>query len=306
MRCLVTGASGHLGSFLVRRLLREGAEVTILVRPQSDLWRLGDVLNQVRVLRADLNDLSPVSAELMTLRAETVFHLAWHGVSADNRNDPEQINRNVVGSLALFKAVQAAGCGCWVGVGSQAEYGPYAIPLTEDLPTRPVTAYGIAKLSVGMLTQKLSELSGCRYLWFRLLATYGPKDDERHLIPATILQLLAGKKPALTPGEQKWDYLYVEDAAEAIAGAVAHSGAAGVYNLGSGVSVSVRHIVEFIRDTIDPSLALGLGDVPYREDQLMLLQANTGKLTRDTGWTPKTTLSSGLLQTIEWHRHPRQ
>lgn len=274
----------------------------VLVRPQSDLRRLSDVLDRIEVLRADLADLSLVSDKLMALHLDTVFHLAWQGVSADNRNDPEQITSNVMGSLALFSTVQWAGCHCWVGVGSQAEYGPYSYALTENLPTKPVTAYGVSKLCVGMLTQKLCELAGCRYVWFRLLATYGPKDDDRHLIPSTIRQLLAGKRPTLTPGEQKWDYLYVEDAAEAILRAATTPGTTGVYNLGSGLAYSVHDIVGLIRDIIDPSLPLGIGEIPYRNDQAMLLQADISKLTRDTGWTPHTPLEIGLKQTIEWYK----
>lgn len=301
MKCLVTGASGQLGSYLVRNLLQQDAEVHVLVRPQSDLWRLSDVLDRIGVLRADLTDLSLVADELMALHPDAVFHLAWQGVSADSRNDPNQITSNVMGSLALFKTVQSGGCDCWVGVGSQAEYGPYSHALTEDLPTKPVTAYGVSKLCVGMLTKKLCELTGCRYLWFRLLATYGPKDDDRHLIPTTIRQLLAGERPALTPGDQKWDYLYVEDAAEAIARAAVIPQVTGVYNLGSEVAHSIRDTVERIRDMIDPSLPLGIGEIPYRDDQPMLLQADISKLTRATGWTPSTSLEMGLRRTLEWY-----
>ncbi len=303
MRCLVTGASGHLGSHLVHKLIDLGAEVHVLVRPQSDLWRISDVLDRVGVLRADMIDLSSVKNELMVLQPEVVFHLAWHGVGVDNRNIPEQVTHNVMGSLEFFKIVQLAGCGCWVGVGSQAEYGPYSCALTEDLPTNPLTAYGVSKLCVGLLTQKLCELAGIRYVWFRLLATYGPKDDERHLIPATILHLLAGERPSLTDGNQEWDYLYVDDAADVISRVINAPNIAGVYNLGSGVSRSVHELVEEIRDMIDPSLSLGFGEIPYRENQLMFLQADITRLTNDTGWEPRTNLGSGLKQTIEWYKH---
>lgn len=305
MRCLVTGASGQLGSYLVRSLLQQDAEVLVLVRPQSDLWRLSDVLDRIGVLRADLTDLSLVADELMALHPDAVFHLAWQGVSADSRNDPDQITRNVIGSLALFNIVQSAGCGCWVGVGSQAEYGPYSHALTEDLPTKPVTVYGVSKLCVGMLTKKLCELTGCRYLWFRLLATYGPKDDDRHLIPTTIRQLLDGERPKLTHGEQKWDYLYVEDAVEALWRAAVIPEVTGVYNLGSGVTHAVRDIAELIRDMIDSTLPLGLGELPYRSDQIMHLQADINRIRQATGWQPQTSLEVGLRQTIEWYKRQR-
>lgn len=305
MRCLVTGASGHLGSILTRRLIAEGAEVAVLVRPQSDLWRLRDALNQVAVLHADLADLAPVREALAAVAPEIVFHLAWYGVTSDYRDDPEQITRNVTGSLELLRLARSAGCRRWVGLGSQAEYGHYAGVLTEGLPAHPVTAYGVAKLCVGLLTQKLGVLLGMRVVWLRLLATYGPGDDERHLIPATIRTLLAGEKPTLTLGEQRWDYLYVEDAAEAIYRAATNDAADGVYNLGSGETRTIRDIVERIRDLIDPALPLGFGDIPYRPDQVMHLQADISRLQIATGWAPQTGLDEGLRRTVDWYRSRR-
>lgn len=303
VRCLVTGASGHLGSFLTRRLVEGGADVSVMVRPESDLWRLEGVLGDVEVIRADLSDVAAAGDALAAAAPEVVFHLAWFGVTKEHRNDPQQVTRNVTGSLQLFEAARRAGCRCWVGVGSQAEYGPHhAGALTEELPTRPVTTYGVSKLCVGLLTGELCELAGVRHVWFRLLATYGPKDDERHVIPAVIRQLLAGGRPSLTPGEQRWDYLYVEDAAEAISRAAADETVRGVFNLGSGEAHTVRGIIERVRDLIDPSLPLGFGEVPYRPDQTMHLQADITKLREATGWAPRTALADGLRQTVEWYR----
>ena len=302
MRCLVTGASGHLGSYLTERLVKEGAEVFILVRPQSDLWRLSGVLDRINVLRADLSDMRIVTPAIDKAKPEAIFHLAWGGVTSAFKDSPEQMTLNVTGSLDLFEAVRAAGCKLWVGVGSQAEYGAHNGVLTEETPVRPLTAYGTAKLCVGLLTKKLCELSGMRYVWLRLLATYGPKDDERHLLPATIRKLLAHERPSLTPGEQHWDYLYIEDAAEAIYRAAVSEEAQGVFNLGSGESQSIRSIMERVRDMIDLSLPLGFGEIPYPPDQLMRLETSVDRLRFATGWTPQVSLDEGLRRTIDWHR----
>ena len=302
MRCLVTGASGHLGSYLTERLVKEGAQVFVLVRPQSDLWRLSGVLDRVNVLRADLSDISSVAPLINQAKPDAVFHLAWVGVTSAFKNSPEQITRNVTGSLELFEIVQSAGCKLWVGVGSQAGYGPHDSVLTEETPVRPLTAYGTAKLCVGLLTKNLCELSGMRYVWLRLLATYGPKDDERHLLPATIHKLLARERPSLTLGEQVWDYLYVEDAAEAIYRAAVSEEADGVFNLGSGESQSIRSVIERLRDLIDPALPLGFGEIPYPADQLMHLETSIDRLRSATKWTPQVDLDEGLHRTIDWHK----
>jgi UDP-glucose 4-epimerase len=139
------------------------------------------------------------------------------------------------------------------------------------------------------------------HTWVRVAAVYGPGDDPKHLIPSTIRSLLAGKKPALTRGEQKWDYLYVEDAARALA-RIAATGATGSLNLASGETVVIRELVEQIRALIDPSLPLGFGDDSYREDQVMNLEADITRLRSATGWKPEVGLEEGLRRTVAWCR----
>ena len=141
-----------------------------------------------------------------------------------------------------------------------------------------------------------------RYLWLRLLAAYGPHDDPRHLIPLVIRHFLAGATPALTAGEQCWDYLYIEDAARALCQAALHSAADGVFVLGSGEAVPVRDIVKQIRDLIDPTLPAGLGALPYGPNQTMRLQADTTKLRAAVDWKPRIGLAEGLARTVAWHR----
>ncbi len=306
MRCLVTGASGHVGAFLTKALLARGCEVAVFVRPQSDLWRIADVQDQVTIIHGALGDLADVRAGLNAWKPETVFHCAWEGVTGAYRNDPAQITRNVAGSLELFEAARDAGMTTWVGLGSQAEYGAVEGRLSEDLTPRPVTAYGVAKLCLCLMTEKLCAMTGTRFLWLRLLAAYGPMDDPRHLLPSVINQLLDGRRPALTPGGQRWDYLYIDDAAEAICRLALNANAAGVFNLGSGHAPTVRALVEAVRDSIDPNLPLGFGDAAYRPDQVMHLEGDIAKLTAATGWQPQVSLEDGLERTLAWHREARR
>jgi nucleoside-diphosphate-sugar epimerase len=303
MHCLVTGASGHLGSYLTRRLLDCGEEVSVVVRPGSDLWRLEGVLNRVRMIRVSLGEIEKASEEICRQSPDTVFHCAWSGVTSDTRNQPENLIRNVDSGLRLFQVTRAAGCKCWVGIGSQAEYGRQAAILREDIAANPDTVYGVAKFCLGKLLETLCENSGVRYVWLRLLATYGPRDNLKHLIPAVIEEFLEGARPSLTAGEQHWDYLYIEDAAEAIHRVANAPEAHGVYNLASGEAPSVRKIVTILRDLVDPSLPIGFGDIPYGPNGAFDLHADVTRLRKAAGWSPQTSLEDGLKKTLEWHRN---
>ena len=244
MRYLVTGAGGFLGSYCTRFLVERGEDVVALVKPTTNLWRL----NGIEV---------PLVYE--PVKADTILHFAWQDYPIHDLMD----------CLNLFP------CRCFVGIGSQAEFGP--------------TPYGATKVNVRLLTSKLAELSGARHIWLRFLTVYGPKDNPEHLIPHTIQELLAHRRPALTDGKEEWDYLYVEDAVEAIFRAA--EGPSGVYNIGSGKLYSVMAIAEHIRNMINPSLHLGYGE--YKSEKKMYLQADT--------IVGHTSITDGLRKTIEWH-----
>ena len=213
------------------------------------------------------------------------------------------MSQNLHGSLKLLEIARDSGCRCWVGLGSQAEYGPYEGVLTEELPPRPATLYGVVKLCLGHLSGKLCEIYGIRFVWLRLLAAYGPMDDPGHMIPYIILSLLRGQKPALTHGGQRWDYLHVADAARAIWKVANSPDVQGVFNLCSGRALSVRSIAERIRDLMDPGLLLGFGEIPYGPDQRMALEADVSRLRDATGWTPQVPLDDGLKATVDWYRN---
>jgi nucleoside-diphosphate-sugar epimerase len=135
-----------------------------------------------------------------------------------------------------------------------------------------------------------------------VFSTYGPLEDLSWMIPYLIRTLLRRERPSLTACEQQWDYLFGPDAADAIWSVAKTTTATGVFNFGSGRANSLRKIVETLRDAIDPNLPLGIGEVPYRPDQVMHLEADIARLTRATGWTPATSLEEGLKQTVAWHK----
>lgn len=301
MRALVTGATGFVGSYLTQLLVERGEPTAILLRPDSDTWRITGVLPPITQIKADLLALHKAEAQIQEFAPDTVFHLAWHGVGNAYRNDPAQIDSNLNGSLALLRLAVKLGCRTWVGLGSQAEYGPQNAMLDETARTEPSTLYGAMKLCIYLLGKQLAAQSGMRFAWLRLFSAYGPRDNEEWMIPYLIRALARGEKPSLTAGEQKWDYLYVADAAAAIYNVAATPNAKGAFNLGSGQAYTLRGIIERIRDMIDPSLPLGFGEVPYRPDQVMYLQADIGRLRQITGWEPRTSLDEGLRQTIEWY-----
>jgi len=302
VKVFLTGASGFVGSRVLRELAADrGAEVAALLREPESAWRIRDVLPKVRVVRAALEDGPALETALADFRPTHLVHLAWNGVLGRNRNDAAQ-HLNVFHSLRLLELALAAGTRHFVGLGSQAEYGPCEARIDESTPTRPTTMYGAAKLAASILAARLCELAGARFAWLRLFSSYGPQDDPEWLIPYLALKLLHRERPAVTAAEQRWDYLYVEDAAAAVAAVARSPQAAGIFNLGSGTAPRLRDIIESVRDAIDPGLQVGFGEIPYRPDQVMHLEADIARIERAAAWRPKVELAEGIRRTVDWYR----
>jgi UDP-glucose 4-epimerase len=300
-KVLITGGSGFIGARVVRQLIEAGRDVVLLLRPASDTRRIDDVLARCTVVRGDLARLHETRAALERLAPTAVLHLAWDGVRGADRNGAMQM-QNVCQAIDLYHLTEAIGCRRFVGLGSQAEYGPLAGRISEGAPTRPTTVYGAAKLAACLLLERRSAASDRPFAWLRLFSSYGPDDDPSWLVPYLIRTLLAGGKPSLTRAEQIWDYLHVDDVAAAIV-SVLDSGARGVFNLASGRGRPLREIVTLVRDAIDPLLPLGFGEIEYRPDQVMHLEGDISALMATTGWVPRMTLEHGIASTVSWYRN---
>lgn len=295
---VVTGPTGAIGHALCARLLREGITVYAVCRPGS---RRAEALPEgVTRVNCDLSALPALPERIPA--ADAWFHLAWTDTVGPGRNDMDAQIKNIQHSLDACRAAAVLGCRVFLGAGSQAEYGRVDHALTPDTPCFPETGYGMAKLCAGQMSRVECEKLGIDHIWPRILSVYGPYDGENSMIMSTIRALLAGKEPALTAGEQRWDYLYADDAAEALFLLALHGNTGAVYPLGSGTARPLRESVEQLRDAIDPALPLGFGELPYGPNQVMHLEADRSALTADTGFVPGTPFADGIKMTIDWVR----
>ncbi len=297
----LTGAAGFVGSFTARELLRRNCEVSVLIRPGGNTWRVADIENRLNIVEGDLEALATIESHFKRVPPDAIVHLAWGGVAHETRNEPSQLN-NIPAVTRLLETGLRYGCENWIGLGSQAEYGNHSGVISEAAVPAPNSLYGAAKLALCYLTESLCGAGGARSCWIRLFSCYGPQNDPAWMLPYMTRKLLRGERPSLTPGEQLWDYVYVEDVAKAVADLTLHPSAKGIFNVGSGAALPLRRIIEQVRDLIDPMLPLGFGDVPYRPDQVMHLEADISRICDATGWTPRVPLEEGLRRCVDWER----
>ena len=297
-RAVITGPTGAIGTALCRLLAERGIATFALVRPGSARSDHLRKIDGVTVLACDAAELGKLPG--MIPSADAFFHLAWAKTTGAGRNDMDAQIRNVQYTMDAVKAASELGCSVFVGAGSQAEYGRVDGALTASTPCFPESGYGIAKLCAGQMSRIECEKRGIDHIWPRILSVYGPCDGENALIPMLIRKLLAGEAMPLTAGTQLWDYLYADDAGEALYRLALLGKAGAVYPVGGGRARPLREYLEILRDAIDPSLPLGLGEIPYGDRQVMHLEADLTDLREDTGFAVKTEFADGIRKTIAW------
>jgi UDP-glucose 4-epimerase len=300
-RILVTGGAGFVGSAVVKNLVAQKKDVAILIRKSSNLRRLTNSLPNVQLINGDLGEINSSFSDIKSFSPDAIVHIAWDGVGGIKRNDLNQLD-NVKSSFELFSLANTIGCKYFLGVGSQAEYGLSEGIINESQPTTPKSLYGLSKLTTGLMLEKSSLSNGMAFCWLRLFSSYGPDDESTFMLPYLITQLLQGKMPLLTAGEQIWDYIHVDDVASAVCAALDKK-VVGIYNLGSGLGHPLRTVIEKVRDLVNPELKLGFGRIPYAKNQVMHLQADITALKSATGWSPHISLDQGLSSVIDWYKN---
>lgn len=300
-RIVMTGPTGEIGIALIQECIKKDIEVYAICRPGSARRNRIPEGEQVHVVECSLDTLDQLDVSDIPV-CDVFYHFGWSGTTGADRNNTHMQMENIRYTLDAVSLAHKLGCQAFVGAGSQAEYGRVEGSLTAATPAFPENGYGIAKLCAGQMSRLECEKQGIRHVWTRILSVYGPYDGEMTMVTATIRKLLAGEKPSLTAGEQQWDYLYAGDAARAML-AVGEKGKDGrIYCIGSGQARPLKEYITEMRDQINPEAALGLGDVPYGERQVMYLCADISELTEDTGFVPQTDFSTGIAATIEWVR----
>jgi nucleoside-diphosphate-sugar epimerase len=295
---VVTGASGFIGAATVSELIASGHEVTVLLRKDSNSARLTSIKGLKCFYYTSLNDNSVVS-KLKESKPGIFIHCAWRGVSGQDRNEAFQVTDNIRMAMDSVELAASLGCGRWVGLGSQAEYGNQNRRLDESAPLLATTLYGKAKLATGIACLALAEARGISGAWIRVFSTYGPGDSPHWFLQYVLREFRAARAPELTLCTQLWDYLHVADAARAIVAIATAREATGNFNLGSGKALPLRYWLELLRNATKCPVEPKYGSVQYRPDQVMHLEADISRIVQATGWRPRMDPVDGVASLVQ-------
>ncbi len=303
-RVLITGASGFVGANLARRLLADGHEVHLLLRPQHQTWRLEEILPHVETHVGSLLDDSFIFQTLAVAGPDWIFHLATYGAYSWQRDLPEMVDTNVVGFEKLLEACCEQGFEAFVNTGSSSEYGYKDHAPSEDERLEPNSYYAITKAAATHLC-RLTAVEKKEWIpTLRLYSVYGPYEEPRRFIPTLVKHGLAKKLPVLVDPEVARDYVFVDDVCDAYVMAAQKRGSdlGAIYNIGSGAQTTISQAVECIRSLLPIEDEPTWGSMPNRDWDTSIWQSDPAKAERELGWKATTDLKSGLQKTIDWMR----
>ena len=294
---VITGGDGFIGSHLVRYFAEHGFRVYSLTVPGSSMvWRIQDIPNVI-VLQKDLKELSAITTELAK-KPVAFIHLAWNGVAPENRDSLQVQIQNIELCIQAVRLAAAIDAQRFILPGSTMEYAYCGQEINEQACPSPQNAYGAAKISARYLCKALCEELKLPYIYTVIAGIYAADRVDNNVIYYTISELLKRKKPRLTALEQQWDYVYIDDVVRAFY-LVATKGKAGAfYGIGHGDNWPLSNYIIQIRDAIDPSLPLGIGEIPYKDTRLPSSCVDMTSLKKDTGFVPQTPFEIGIKKVI--------
>jgi UDP-glucose 4-epimerase len=310
---LITGGLGFIGSTLARRLVEEGAGVTLVdsLIPEygGNLFNIAGIEDRVRVNISDVRDHH--SMKYLVQGQDYLFNLAGQTSHMDSMHAPENdLEINCKAQLSILEACRQYNPGIKIVFASTRQiYGkPDRLPVDEQHPLRPTDVNGINKMAGEWYHILYNNVYGIRACALRLTNTYGPrmrvKDARQTFLGIWVKLLLEGKSFEVWGGEQVRDFTYVDDAVEAFLLAATREEANGqVFNLGGCEVVGLRELADALV-AANGSGAFEAREFPAERKRIDIgdYYADDRRIRAELGWAPRVALAEGLSRTLAYYR----
>ena len=298
---LVTGASGYIGTRLVRMLLISGYRIIAFdMRFSSSFTK--EFGNTVKCVKGDILVEERLVGILEKEAVEYIYHMAGLKNRTNKVEEFSLLNKvNFGGTLSVLSATVKYGkIKHLVLMGTTEEYGSAIAPFTEGSQELPNSAYGLSKLSATKLARLFYTQYKVPVTVLRPSITYGPGQGVEMFLPAMIGTLVKGQPFKMSPGEQVRDFLYIDDLVEAIIACCEEPRLEGeIVNVASGVSLQLKEVAEHVAKLLGKEKLLEVGAIPYRRFEIMNYSINIEKILNFSSWRPTTSFEDGLRITID-------
>ncbi|MEM1112367.1 MAG: NAD-dependent epimerase/dehydratase family protein [Pseudomonadota bacterium] len=300
-RVLVTGGSSFIAASLVRRLLELGAEVNLLVRQGSSLWRLAELQQQCAVCKGDIADRDAVLQAVSAASPGVIFHLAT--ARGSELPASQYISTSINAAAYLLEGLKLQPSPPRLVVaGSSMEYAPGTGAMTERHPIAPRTLHGTVKAAAGLLYAQAAYDEAHWIKQLRIFHVYGPWESSHRFLSTAIRLALAGEAVPLVAGESRRDWVYVDDVVEALLLAATVRSSEHIFNVGSGLEHDNVEVLAVLEEILGRRISTLADALPVRPSDSAHRCANIALAADTLGWSPRYQLKDGLEATLAWMR----
>jgi len=311
-KVLVTGADGFIGSHLVERLLKEGAQIRAFVYYNAfNHWGWLDTFPEDRLKEIDdfTGDIRDPNGVLEAVKdMDVVFHLAaLIGIPFSYHSPDSYVDTNIKGTLNVLQAARKEKVKRVLVTSTSEIYGTAQyVPIDEGHPVNPQSPYAATKAAADSLALSFYRSFDLPVAIVRPFNTYGPRQSARAIIPTIITQIASGKK-SIQLGNLKAtrDFTYVTDTVNGFIRLAEAKGVdGGIYNIGNGCEISVKDLVKTIAEVLgkDVNVVTDRRRVRPDKSEVERLLSNVTKVEKVCGWKPKVALREGLKETCLWFK----
>jgi UDP-glucose 4-epimerase len=301
-RVLLTGGTGFVGANLARRLLHDGHQLHLLVRPGYQSWRIEDLRPDLRLHELHLHDTDAAARLIHQVRPEWVFHLAVYGAYSWQTDWEQMVRTNIQGTMSLLSACLKPGFEAFVNTGSSSEYGFKDHAPAESEPLEPNSHYAVTKAAATLFCRQTAQKQQVHLPTLRLYSVFGPYEDPGRLLPMLIVRGLKGELPPLADPEVARDFVYVDDVVEAylLAATIPTSEWGPIYNVGTGAQTTLREAVAVAREIMGIAAEPVWNAMPNRAWDAQVWISDNRKLRAQLGWQPRHTFAEGFRRMRDW------
>ncbi|MDB3901849.1 NAD-dependent epimerase/dehydratase family protein [Flavobacteriaceae bacterium] len=298
---LLTGASGFLGSHIANMLVNTGIELVALKRKNSDCYRCNLFTKKINWI--DIDPEKSWKEKVINLSPTHIIHCAWIGVEVCERDDIKIQTENISFLADLLEISKTINLTQFIGLGSQAEYGILKAKVSEHNIVNPVSAYGATKVASQQILKTFCNSNKIKWIWLRLFSFIGEHENNNWLIPSLIDKIIKSEVMDMTPGEQKYSYMFVNDFALIILKIINSNVVPGIYNVSGDEVISLKELVNLIGEKLRLSPKINWGVLPYRISQSMHIEGNTYELRKQIGDYKLTSISDAIERVVTHHKN---
>lgn len=300
---LITGGAGFIGSNLVRKLIELNYEVNLILKKSSDLWRIKDILNKVKIYHVDLLNKKKLTKIVSKINPNFIIHLATYSNYRRETGVEEMVDINIKGTLNLLLASKNIDYDVLVNTGSSSEYGIKNNPMKETDILEPISFYAATKSSVTLLCHVFSKEYKKSIVTLRPFSVYGPYEEKDRFVPTIIKAVLKNKTIKITPGNQRRDFMHVKDVVDIYIKTLSYGKklSGQILNVGTGIEKTNDEVVRLLFKVTGKKVKIKKGAFPKRIWDTPHWVADISKTKKLLRWKPKFILEKGLWETYKWY-----